>query len=173
MPPITEPVKVNVDLGGGCRNFECGPDHELIPIVGHANIACRRHAGDLLIIVRELRACKQHRIAACAHPYLSDIVRDFGRRKMVVDQEEVQATSMCCQDQEACRAAYRVVQKGVKIFGLVGTIDDEFACDKKYNKDRTLQAHTDVEKHITTQLEDWSMIAAIGEWDCNIRGETA
>lgn len=34
MAPIPKKVNINVDLGEGYGNFKCGPDDELIPLIG-------------------------------------------------------------------------------------------------------------------------------------------
>lgn len=178
MPPIPSAVKINVDLGEGYGNFTAGPDDQLIPMIDHANIACGGHAGDPMIMHATVRACKAHNILIGAHPGLPDI-QGFGRRYIRYEPAELTALvryqigalqafldvegvalhhvkphgtlyGMCYQDEEVCRAVYEAVPKGVRVFGLAGTVHEKVAGelglefvaeaygDVKYTKEGTL-----------------------------------
>lgn len=91
MGKLQHRVAINVDLGEGYGNYKCGPDDELIPLIDHANVACGFHAGDPVIMLNAVKACKEHGIAVGAHPGLPDI-QGFGRREMKLQPEEL--TSM-------------------------------------------------------------------------------
>lgn len=179
MPPPKHPVKINVDLGEGFGNFVCGPDAQLIPLIDHANIACGFHAGDPLIMATTVRTCKAHNILIGAHPGLPDM-QGFGRREMRLSPEELTAMTryqvgalkgfldvegvglhhvkphgvlygMMYRDKEVCRAVYRGVPEGTRVFGLAGTVHEEVAGemglpftaemygDVKFGEDGTLQ----------------------------------
>ena len=86
-------------------------------------------------------------------------------------------------DREVCRAVYSAVPKGIPVFGLAGTIQEEVAKelglpfvaelygDVKYSKDgklvidRKKKAWTSEEtkKHISSQVENSSVTAVTGE----------
>jgi len=211
MPAIKHKVKINVDLGEGYGNFKCGPDDELIPLIDHANVACGFHAGDPLIMQQTVRACKAHNIVVGAHPGLPDI-QGFGRREIKMSPEELTAMvryqvgalkgfldaegmemhhvkphgvlyGMMYRDKETCRAVYEGVPKGMRVFGLAGTLHEEVAKelalpftaelfgDVKYNTDKTLVIDRkkkpwtpeDSKKHIRSQVENASVTAVNGE----------
>jgi len=211
MPPIKKKVHINVDLGEGYGNFKCGPDDELIPMIDHANVACGFHAGDPLIMQETVRTCKKHNIKVGAHPGLPDI-QGFGRREMKLTPEELTAMvryqvgalkefldvegvplhhvkphgvlyGMMYRDKDVCRAVYEAVPKGIPVFGLAGTIQEETAKelglpfvaelygDVKYSKDgklvidRKKKAWTsdETKKHISSQVENSSVTAVTGE----------
>lgn len=90
---------------------------------------------------------------------------------------------MMYRDKEVCRAVYEGVPKGIPVFGLAGTIQEETAKelglpfvaelygDVKYSKDgklvidRKKKAWTSEEtkKHISSQVEKSSVTAVTGE----------
>ncbi|KAF2462818.1 LamB/YcsF [Lindgomyces ingoldianus] len=211
MPAIKHAVKINVDLGEGYGNFKCGPDDELIPLIDHANVACGFHAGDPLIMQQTVLACKKHGIAVGAHPGLPDI-QGFGRREIKMTPEELTAAvryqvgalkafldvegmllhhvkphgilyGMMYRDRDICRAVYKGVPKGTRVFGLAGTIQEEVAKelglpftaeiygDVKYNADKTLVIDRkkkpwhldDIKKHVRAQVDNASVTAVTGE----------
>ncbi|EME47719.1 hypothetical protein DOTSEDRAFT_146615 [Dothistroma septosporum NZE10] len=170
MPPMKKQVHINVDLGEGYGNFECGPDEDLIPMIDHANIACGFHAGDPLIMQRTVKLVKKHNIRAGAHPGLPDI-QGFGRREMKLTPDELTAMvryqvgalqgfldtegvplhhvkphgvlyGMMYRDEEVCRAVYEGVPKGVRVFGLAGTFHEQVA--KELGLPFTAELYADV-----------------------------
>lgn len=71
---MTRTIDFNCDLGEGCGN-----DADIIPLVSSANIACGGHAGDEATMRATLRLCREHGVAAGAHPGHEDR-EGFGRR---------------------------------------------------------------------------------------------
>lgn len=86
-------------------------------------------------------------------------------------------------DRDVCRAVYSAVPKGIRVFGLAGTIQEEVAKelnlpfvaelygDVKYSKDGTLVidrkkkpwTSDEIKKHISSQVENSSVTAVTGE----------
>ena len=76
-------IDFNCDLGEGC-----GDDAAIIPLVTSASIASGGHAGDEAMMRTTLRLCREHGVAAGAHPGYAD--RDgFGRRELPLSPEQV------------------------------------------------------------------------------------
>jgi 5-oxoprolinase (ATP-hydrolysing) subunit A len=76
-------IDFNCDLGEGC-----GDDAAIIPLITSASIACGGHAGDEATMRTTLRLCRDHRVAAGAHPSYPD--RDgFGRRELPFSPDEI------------------------------------------------------------------------------------
>ncbi|RDZ29728.1 LamB/YcsF family protein [Lysobacter silvisoli] len=73
----------NCDLGEGC-----GDDAAILPYVSSANIACGGHAGDEATMRATLRLCREHGVAAGAHPGYDD-PEHFGRRVLPLDRDEI------------------------------------------------------------------------------------
>lgn len=69
-------IDLNCDLGEGC-----GHDHELMPLITTANIACGFHAGDPATARAALWAAACHNVQVGAHPSFQDR-EHFGRREM-------------------------------------------------------------------------------------------
>lgn len=69
-------IDFNCDLGEGC-----GDDAAIIPLVTSASIACGGHAGDEATMRATLRLCREHGVAAGAHPGYADR-EHFGRRDL-------------------------------------------------------------------------------------------
>ena len=69
-------IDFNCDLGEGC-----GDDAAVIALVSSANIACGGHAGDEDTMRATLRLCREHGVAAGAHPGHEDRA-GFGRRAL-------------------------------------------------------------------------------------------
>lgn len=76
-------IDFNCDLGEGC-----GDDAAILPLVSSASIACGGHAGDEATMRATLRLCRQHGVAAGAHPSYEDR-EHFGRRALAVHADEV------------------------------------------------------------------------------------
>jgi UPF0271 protein len=69
-------IDFNCDLGEGC-----GDDAAIIPLITSASIACGGHAGDEPTMRTTLRLCREHGVAAGAHPGYPDR-EGFGRREL-------------------------------------------------------------------------------------------
>lgn len=78
-------IDFNCDLGEGC-----GQDAAIIPLVSSANIACGGHAGDEATMRATLQSCREHGVAAGAHPGHEDPAH-FGRRELPLGAGEVDA----------------------------------------------------------------------------------
>ncbi|MGH8079627.1 MAG: 5-oxoprolinase subunit PxpA, partial [Lysobacter sp.] len=76
-------IDFNCDLGEGC-----GDDAAILPYVSSANIACGGHAGDDATMRETLRLCRQHGVAAGAHPGYEDR-EHFGRRTLPLSRDEI------------------------------------------------------------------------------------
>lgn len=69
-------IDLNCDLGEGC-----GDETAIAPWITSASVACGGHAGDEATMRATLRLCREHRIAAGAHPGFEDR-EHFGRREL-------------------------------------------------------------------------------------------
>jgi UPF0271 protein len=78
-------IDFNCDLGEGC-----GDDAAIIPLITSASIACGGHAGDEATMRTTLRLCREHGVAAGAHPGYPDR-EDFGRRELSFSPERIRA----------------------------------------------------------------------------------
>lgn len=78
-------IDFNCDLGEGC-----GDDAAILPHVSSANIACGGHAGSDATMRATLRLCRQHGVAAGAHPGYDD-PEHFGRRVLPLSRTELHA----------------------------------------------------------------------------------
>ncbi|GAB3385805.1 LamB/YcsF family protein [Lysobacter fragariae] len=76
-------IDFNCDLGEGC-----GDDAAIIPLITSASIACGGHAGDVDTMRATLRLCRQHGVAAGAHPSYADR-EHFGRIDMRLSPVQV------------------------------------------------------------------------------------
>ncbi|GAB3353187.1 LamB/YcsF family protein [Lysobacter tyrosinilyticus] len=78
-------IDFNCDLGEGC-----GDDAAIIPLITSASIACGGHAGDETTMRSTLRLCRDHGVAAGAHPSYPDRA-NFGRLEMALASEQIEA----------------------------------------------------------------------------------
>jgi UPF0271 protein len=76
-------IDFNCDLGEGC-----GDDAAIIPLITSASIACGGHAGDEATMRTTLRLCRDHGVAAGAHPGYSDRA-NFGRHAVPLSPTQV------------------------------------------------------------------------------------
>jgi hypothetical protein len=72
-------VTIHCDMGEGFGIL--GDDETCMPYVTHANIACRFHASDPMVMRRTVQEAKRHGIMIGSHPGLPDR-EGFGRREM-------------------------------------------------------------------------------------------
>jgi UPF0271 protein len=77
-------IDFNCDLGEGC-----GDDAAIIRLITSASIACGAHAGDAATMRTTLRLCRQHGVAAGAHPSYPDRTH-FGRIEMPLSPVEIE-----------------------------------------------------------------------------------
>jgi len=77
-------IDFNCDLGEGC-----GDDAAIIPLITSASIACGGHAGDAATMRTTLRLCRDHGVAAGAHPSYPDRA-NFGRQEMALAPEQIE-----------------------------------------------------------------------------------
>ncbi|NMM47214.1 LamB/YcsF family protein [Marinigracilibium pacificum] len=83
-------IDINCDMGESYGNFKIGNDLELMPFISSCNVACGFHGGDPLTIENTILRAKEFGLAIGAHPSYPDL-SGFGRRKMIIDSEELKA----------------------------------------------------------------------------------
>jgi UPF0271 protein len=81
-------IDVNCDMGESFGAYTIGRDKDVIRCISSANIACGFHASDPLVMEKTVRLCREHGVAAGAHPGYPDL-RGFGRRSLDVGAEEL------------------------------------------------------------------------------------
>ncbi len=84
-------IKLNCDLGETDVLHPEGPEHQVMPYIHMANIACGFHAGNRSTILATLRLAKQHQVMVGAHPSYPDR-ENFGRLSMELSQADVSDT---------------------------------------------------------------------------------
>ena len=82
-------LKLNADMGESFGPWVMGLDHEVMPYVDMANIACGFHASDPDVMRRTIRLAKDHGVSIGAHPAYPDLV-GFGRRSMACSASEIE-----------------------------------------------------------------------------------
>lgn len=80
---------LNADMGESFGPWVMGLDHEVMPHVDLANVACGFHASDPDVIRKTVRLARQHGVTVGAHPAYPDMV-GFGRRSMACSPEEIE-----------------------------------------------------------------------------------
>lgn len=80
---------LNADMGESFGPWVMGLDHEVMPHVDLANIACGFHASDPDVMRRTVRMAKDHEVGIGAHPAYPDLV-GFGRRSMACSASEIE-----------------------------------------------------------------------------------
>lgn len=88
-------IDFNCDVGEGC-----GDDAAILPLITSASIACGGHAGDGSTMRAALRLCREHGVAAGAHPGYPDR-EHFGRRALELPPGEI---ATIVHEQLACLA---------------------------------------------------------------------
>ena len=81
-------VDLNCDLGEAFGNYSFGGDHQIIPLITSANIACGFHAGDENVMYETVKLAKKNGVGIGAHPGFHDI-QGFGRRNMDLSPDEI------------------------------------------------------------------------------------
>lgn len=82
-------LKLNADMGESFGPWVMGLDHEVMPHVDLANIACGFHASDPDVMRKTVRLAKTHGVNIGAHPAYPDLV-GFGRRSMACSPAEIE-----------------------------------------------------------------------------------
>lgn len=82
-------LKLNADMGESFGPWVMGLDHEVMPYVDLANIACGFHASDPDVMRRTVRMAKDHQVSIGAHPAYPDLV-GFGRRSIACSVSEIE-----------------------------------------------------------------------------------
>ncbi|MDR5865872.1 5-oxoprolinase subunit PxpA [Halomonas koreensis] len=80
---------LNADMGESFGPWVMGLDHEVMPHVDLANVACGFHASDPDVIRMTVRLARKHGVTVGAHPAYPDMV-GFGRRSMACSPEEIE-----------------------------------------------------------------------------------
>lgn len=81
-------IDLNCDLGEAFGNYSFGGDHQIIPLITSANIACGFHAGDENVMYETVKLAKKNGVGIGAHPGFHDI-QGFGRRNMDLSPDEI------------------------------------------------------------------------------------
>lgn len=81
-------IDINCDMGESFGAYTIGHDHEIMPYITSANIACGFHAGDPDVMKRTVHLAMKHSVKMGAHPGFQDLA-GFGRRNMALSPEEV------------------------------------------------------------------------------------
>ncbi|PXX89865.1 LamB/YcsF family protein [Marinobacter vulgaris] len=84
-----KPLLLNADMGESFGPWVMGLDHEVMPHVDLANIACGFHASDPDVMRRTVRMAAEHSVGVGAHPAYPDLV-GFGRRPMACSPAEIE-----------------------------------------------------------------------------------
>lgn len=98
-------IDFNCDLGEGC-----GDDAAIVPLITSASIACGGHAGDASTMRATLRLCREHGVAAGAHPGYPDRA-GFGRSDMDMTPHAIQATVR----EQVARLAAIAAEEGMRL----------------------------------------------------------
>ncbi|PMR71583.1 5-oxoprolinase subunit PxpA [Halomonas heilongjiangensis] len=80
---------LNADMGESFGSWVMGLDHEVMPHVDLANVACGFHASDPDVMRRTVRLAREHDVTVGAHPAYPDLV-GFGRRSLACSAEEIE-----------------------------------------------------------------------------------
>ncbi|QTF91040.1 5-oxoprolinase subunit PxpA [Halomonas sp. BM-2019] len=80
---------LNADMGESFGPWVMGRDHEVMPHVDLANVACGFHASDPDVMRRTVRLAREHAVRVGAHPAYPDLV-GFGRRSLACSPEEIE-----------------------------------------------------------------------------------
>lgn len=85
----SRPLLLNADMGESFGPWVMGMDHEVMPHVDLANVACGFHASDPDVIRMTVRLAARHGVRVGAHPAYPDMV-GFGRRSLACSAQEVE-----------------------------------------------------------------------------------
>ena len=82
-------LQLNADMGESFGPWVMGLDHEVMPYIDLANIACGFHASDPDVMRTTVRMAVEHGVKVGAHPAYPDLV-GFGRRSMACSAAEIE-----------------------------------------------------------------------------------
>ncbi|MGM0766765.1 MAG: 5-oxoprolinase subunit PxpA [Pseudomonadota bacterium] len=80
---------LNADMGESFGPWVMGLDHEVMPHVDLANVACGFHASDPDVMRRTVRLAAEHSVGVGAHPAYPDLM-GFGRRSVACSPAEIE-----------------------------------------------------------------------------------
>lgn len=80
---------LNADMGESFGPWVMGLDHEVMPHVDLANVACGFHASDPDVMRRTVRLARERGVTVGAHPAYPDLV-GFGRRSLACSAGEIE-----------------------------------------------------------------------------------
>lgn len=80
---------INADMGESFGPWVMGLDHEVMPHVDLANVACGFHASDPDVMRRTVSLAREHDVIVGCHPAYPDLV-GFGRRSMACTPKEIE-----------------------------------------------------------------------------------
>lgn len=83
-------VDINSDLGEAFGEYKMGLDHEILPHISTANIACGFHAGDPITMNKTVELAVKENVSFGAHPGFPDLL-GFGRRNLSCSADEITA----------------------------------------------------------------------------------
>lgn len=107
-------MKLNCDLGETDNLLATGPEHQAMPHIDMANIACGFHAGNRQTMIDTIALAKQYGVSIGAHPSYPDR-ENFGRLSMALSKADV------------CDAVYQQIT-------LLDALCDEQDCTLDYVK---------------------------------------
>ncbi|NMT64453.1 5-oxoprolinase subunit PxpA [Marinobacter orientalis] len=84
-----KPILLNADMGESFGPWVMGLDHQVMPHVDLANIACGFHASDPDVMRRTVRMAAEHSVGIGAHPAYPDLI-GFGRRSLACSPTEIE-----------------------------------------------------------------------------------
>ena len=82
-------LQLNADMGESFGPWVMGLDHEVMPYIDLANIACGFHASDPDVMRSTVRMAVEHGVKVGAHPAYPDLV-GFGRRSLACSAAEIE-----------------------------------------------------------------------------------
>lgn len=82
-------LQLNADMGESFGPWVMGLDHEVMPYIDLANIACGFHASDPDVMRSTVRLAVEHGVKVGAHPAYPDLV-GFGRRSLACSAAEIE-----------------------------------------------------------------------------------
>ncbi|MDV7103521.1 5-oxoprolinase subunit PxpA [Vibrio sp. TH_r3] len=84
----SDQLTINCDMGESFGIWTLGEDHNVMPWIDMANIACGFHASDPNVMSDTIQLAKQHKVKIGAHPGYLDI-QGFGRRSIPHSDKEI------------------------------------------------------------------------------------